>query len=161
MQSLRGHSSSVPADGMRIGEVARLLGTTTKTLRFYESIGLLQPPQRTASAYRRYDAEAVQAATLLIELRRLGLTLNELRQVLRAHGSSTRRQRLLAIMDEKLRAIYLELGVLQGRCDDLSARHQALLVTPRSRPPDCICDALLRPCECRPATLHPLAAKLA
>ena len=136
--------------GLRIGELAKLLGTTTKTLRFYEQIGLLAPTQRSESSYRLYGSEAVATARLVIGLRHLELTIPELQAVLRGDGSVTRRQRLTALMDERLRRMELELSVLQGRCDDLSARHAALLATPRSRPAQCVCDALLQPCTCVP-----------
>ena len=141
-------NSAVTPRGLRIGELAKLLGTTTKTLRFYEQIGLLEPVQRSESAYRLYGAEAVATARLVIGLRHLELTIPELQQLMRDEGVATRRQRLLALMDERLRRIYLELSVLQGRCDDLAARHAALLATPRDRPPQCVCDALLVPCTC-------------
>ena len=136
--------------GLRIGELAQLLGTSTKTLRFYEQIGLLEPAQRSDSAYRLYDAADVENARLVIGLRHLELTIPELQQVLGNDGGTTRRQRLLALMDERLRRMELELSVQQGRFDDLTARHAALLATPRSRPPGCVCDALLRPCNCAP-----------
>jgi DNA-binding transcriptional MerR regulator len=139
---------AVSPRGLRIGELARLLGTTPKTLRYYESIGLLGPPGRSESAYRLYDDEAVATARLVIGLRQLELTIPELSDLLHEDGKTTRRQRLMALMDEKLRRMELQLSVLQGRCDDLSARHAALLATPRDRPPQCLCDALLRPCTC-------------
>lgn len=142
-----------PARGLRIGELAKLLGTTTKTLRFYEEIGLLEPVQRSDTAYRLYDDAAVETARLVIGLRHLELTIPELQQLVHDDGITTRRRRLLALMDERLRKTYLELSVLQGRSDDLAARHAALLATPRDRPADCICDALLRPCTCRPFEL--------
>jgi DNA-binding transcriptional MerR regulator len=135
--------------GLRIGELAELLGTTTKTLRFYEQIGLLGAPRRSVSAYRLYDDEAVATARLVIGLRHLELTIPELQALLHADGKTSRRQRLLALMDERLRRMELDLSVLQGRCDDLAARHAALLATPRSRPPNCICDALLQACACQ------------
>jgi DNA-binding transcriptional MerR regulator len=135
--------------GIRIGELARRLGTTTKTLRFYEQIGLLGVAKRSEAAYRLYDDEAVATAQLVLGLRRLGLSPTEIQAVLGNDRQTTRRQRLLALMDEKLRQIYLELSILQGRCDDLGARHAALLATSRAQPQDCICDALLRPCTCR------------
>ena len=135
--------------GIRIGQLAKLLGTTTKTLRFYEQIGLLGRAQRSESAYRLYDDEAIESARLVLGLRHLELTIPELQDMMRANGKATRRQRLLALMDERLRHIYLELSILQGRCDDLAARHAALLATARERPPHCVCDALLRPCTCQ------------
>ena len=137
------------ARGLRIGELAKLLGTTTKTLRFYEQIGLLAPVQRSDSAYRLYDEDAVETARLVVGLRHLELTIPELQQLVHDDGTTSRRRRLLALMDERLRQSYVELSILQGRTDDLAARHAALLATPRDRPPDCVCDALLRPCTCR------------
>ena len=134
--------------GMRIGELAKLLRTSTKTLRFYEQIGLLGPAQRNPSSYRLYDEEAVAAARLVVGLRHLDLTIAEVQGLLRDEGRTTRRQRLMALMDERLRTMEIELSVQQGRFDDLAARHAALLATPRDRPPCCVCEALLRPCSC-------------
>ena len=135
--------------GIRIGALAKQLGTTAKTLRFYEQIGLLGPAGRSESAYRLYDADAVANARLVIGLRHLELTIPELQQLMRDDaGATTRRRRLLALMDERLRRMELELSVLQGRCDDLAARHSAQLATPRDRPPHCVCDALVLACCC-------------
>ena len=133
---------------MRIGELAATLGTTTKTLRFYEGIGLLGLAVRSESGYRIYDRAAQDRARLVLGLRRLDLSIDELQDLVRNDGTMTTRQRLLALMDEKLRNMYLQLSVLQGRCDDMAARHEALLSTPRDRPAECICDALFRPCAC-------------
>ena len=135
-------------NGMRIGQLADALGTTTKTLRFYERIGLLRPAVRSDAGYRLYDRTAMDRARLVIGLRRLEFSIDELQELLRDDGKMTTRQRLLALMDEKLREMFLNLGILQGRCDDLAARHEALLSTPRDRPPGCICDAMLRACTC-------------
>ncbi len=135
-------------DGIHIGILAKMLSTSTKTLRFYEDMGLLDPPGRSASAYRLYDDSTVARARLVVELRRLGLTIRELQELLHPDHAKTLRQRLLGLMDDKLRDMYLQLSVLQGRSDDLSARHEALLATPRSRCPECICDALFRSCTC-------------
>ena len=134
--------------GIRIGQLAKMLGTTTKTLRYYEQVGLLGLADRSNAAYRLYDDKAIERARLVLGLRHLELPIAELQDMMRADGMATRRQRLLALMDARLRFIYLELSILQGRCDDLMARHAALLATPRDRPPECVCDALLRPCTC-------------
>ena len=44
---------------MRIGELAATAGTTPKTLRYYESVGLLPPPQRTLNGYRDYPEHVI------------------------------------------------------------------------------------------------------
>ncbi len=141
--------------GLRIGQLAKLLGTTTKTLRFYEAARLLSPPTRNAAGYRVYDDAAVVQARRLLGLRRLDLSVRELQDLLASGAERTLRRSLLALMDEKLRDMYVKLGILQGRCDDLAARHQALLLTPRERPQRCICDALFAPCACGAGSAAP------
>ncbi|RUM52056.1 MAG: heavy metal-responsive transcriptional regulator [Methylococcus sp.] len=133
---------------LRIGQLANELGTTTKTLRFYEEIGLLDESTRSSSGYRLYDRKHVTNARLLIDLRRMGLNIDELKAFSSATNGDSLRQRLLALMDRKIGEMDLSLSVLQGRRDDLAARQQALLLTPRGRPADCVCDALLTPCSC-------------
>ena len=138
----------MPQSTLRIGQLAKQLNTTTKTLRFYEDIGLFNSIARSDAGYRLYDANSITQARLVIQLRALGLTLKELKELLNSKDARSFRQRVTSLMDEKLRDTDENLVVLQGRRDDLAARHQALLSTPRDRPADCICDALLSPCTC-------------
>ncbi len=68
---------------MLIGELAARLGINTKTIRFYESIGLLPDPQRTASGYRSYDDGVdVQRLTFIKSAQRLGLRLDEIKEII-------------------------------------------------------------------------------
>jgi DNA-binding transcriptional MerR regulator len=60
---------------MQIGELARLVGTTADTVRFYEKAGWLPRATRRRNAYRDYGEDEVDHLRLLIELRRLGLPL--------------------------------------------------------------------------------------
>lgn len=133
---------------MRIGELAKALGTTTKTLRFYEQIGLIDEPPRSSAGYRSYGPELVDQAHLVFGLRRLGLSIKEVQALLHADDGTTLRQRLMAAMAEKLRTIDVDLGVLQGRRDDFAARLDALLATPHDRPGDCICEVIGMRCTC-------------
>ncbi|HET9518488.1 MAG TPA: MerR family transcriptional regulator [Actinoplanes sp.] len=67
---------------MRIGELAALVGVTTRTVRHYHHLGLLPEPDRTPAGYRRYR---LRDAILLARVRRLtqlGLSLDEIRDVL-------------------------------------------------------------------------------
>ncbi|MPZ80650.1 MAG: MerR family DNA-binding transcriptional regulator [Actinophytocola sp.] len=63
---------------MRIGELARRAGTTTRTLRFYESQGLLTA-QRSANGYRDYDEGDLPLVTEIRTLQTVGLTLDDTR----------------------------------------------------------------------------------
>jgi len=65
---------------LRIGELARRVGTTTRTIRYYEELGLLgATPERAAGAHRSYGEDEVEHLDGLIRLRELlGLSLEEL-----------------------------------------------------------------------------------
>ena len=67
---------------MRIGELAERTGTTTKTIRYYESIGLVAEPGRTPAGYREYGESAVERLRFVREAQATGLTLTEIRSVL-------------------------------------------------------------------------------
>jgi DNA-binding transcriptional MerR regulator len=62
---------------MRIGELARELGVSTDTLRFYERDGWLPRPERADNGYRSYRQEDVEHLRLLLDLRRIDLPLEE------------------------------------------------------------------------------------
>ncbi|MFD9412698.1 MerR family transcriptional regulator [Streptomyces sp. NPDC059989] len=67
---------------MRIGEIAALVGVTTRAIRHYHHVGLLPEPERRPNGYRAYS---VRDAVLLARVRRLtelGLSLDEVRDVL-------------------------------------------------------------------------------
>lgn len=67
---------------MKIGELAARVGTTTKTIRFYESIGLLDEPDRTPSGYRDYGSAAVERLSFVKQAQATGLTLDEIGSIL-------------------------------------------------------------------------------
>lgn len=67
---------------MRIGELADRVGVTTKSIRFYESIGLLPAPERTSSGYRRYGAADAERVTFVKTAQRLGLSLDEIKEII-------------------------------------------------------------------------------
>lgn len=76
-----------PPTRRRIGEVAERLGTTPRTLRFYEEQGLVRPA-RTAGGARRYDETDVERFRLILRLADVGLSLQEIREIARARPES-------------------------------------------------------------------------
>ncbi len=60
---------------MRIGVLARQLGVSADTLRFYERSGLLPTPPRTDNGYREYGPAEAERIRLLLDLRRLDVPL--------------------------------------------------------------------------------------
>ncbi len=76
---------------MKIGELSRRTGATTKTIRYYEEIRLLPSPPREANGYRSYDEEAVDRLLFIRDAQATGLTLAEVASILelRGQGEST------------------------------------------------------------------------
>ena len=75
---------------MRIGELATATGLTVRTLRHYESVGLLEPVARTESGYRVYRMQDAERLYAIVTLRRLGLSLAEIRSTLGADAGQVR-----------------------------------------------------------------------
>ena len=75
-----------PTDSLRIGDVARLVGTTPRTIRYYEEIGLLaEAPARPSGRHRLYTSTEVERLREVMRLKDLlGVSLEELRTLLSA-----------------------------------------------------------------------------
>ncbi|MBR7828321.1 MerR family transcriptional regulator [Actinospica sp. MGRD01-02] len=72
---------------MRIGELARATGVSTRSLRYYEEQGLL-PASRSTNGYRDYSEQAVQVVAFIQDLYRAGLPSEIIRQILPCAGSA-------------------------------------------------------------------------
>lgn len=71
---------------MKIGELAHRADVGIDTVRYYERQGLLPPPQRLASGYRRYEPTAVARLRFVRRAKALGFTLAEIRELLALSG---------------------------------------------------------------------------
>jgi DNA-binding transcriptional MerR regulator len=67
---------------MRIGELAQRSGVPARTLRYYEAVGLVDPPARTASTYRDYSEAVIDRLVFIRSAQALGLTLGEIRGIM-------------------------------------------------------------------------------
>jgi DNA-binding transcriptional MerR regulator len=87
-----------------IQEIARLAGTTSRTLRHYDDIGLLPPSRIASNGYRHYDGQALVRLQRILLLRELGLGLPQIADVL---GSS--RDRDAAVSESSALETHLAL----------------------------------------------------
>src|SRR3990172_1764933 len=69
---------------LKIGEVARRTGVTLRTVRYYQSLGLLGEPVEVKSRMRMYPERVCQRIALIRDLRRLDLPLERIRVLLAA-----------------------------------------------------------------------------
>jgi MerR family copper efflux transcriptional regulator len=88
---------------LRSGELAKLTGVSTDTLRHYERLQVLPRPIRTAAGYRQYPANAVARVRMVRRAIAIGFSLDELARILRVRergGAPCRQVHALAL--EKL-----------------------------------------------------------
>ena len=111
---------------MRIGELARRVGTTTRALRFYESRGLLAAP-RAANGYREYGEDDIRLVREIVALREVGFSLDDTRPFVdclragNATGDSCADS--IAVYQRKL----IELEAVQDRLNQLRAAWETKL----------------------------------
>jgi DNA-binding transcriptional MerR regulator len=69
---------------LQIGEVAEQAGLSLRTVRYYEEMGLLTPEDRTEGGFRLYTPDHVERLGLIKQMKPLGFTVQEIREVLRS-----------------------------------------------------------------------------
>ena len=110
---------------MKIGDLSRATATKVTTVRFYEQIGLLETPTRTASGRRTYGIADVDRLNFVRNARRLGFTIEEIRSLLALADQPERdcaeaadiASRHLADVEQRLR----QLGALRDELAAMSA----------------------------------------
>ena len=107
--------TSVKVSGLRIGELASLAGVTTRTVRYYERLGLLREPSRDASGFRRYEPSALLDLAEIRRLQALGLRLLDVAALRDAASGVTDRDELLARLMEIDASIGREIAGLEAR----------------------------------------------
>ena len=116
------------AQTVTIGHVAKVTGVAAKTIRYYEEIGVLPAPTRTASGYRQYDEPGVQRVRFIQRARTLGLPLRNLKMLTAMLNGGPRpalRPRLLALVREQLAAVRDQIAglqLLQGELEQVLRR---------------------------------------
>ena len=105
---------------MKIGELARATGLTAKTIRFYEGEGLISDPPRTNSGYRAYADSDLIRVEFILKAKRLGLSLDEIKGILRLHDRSEPTcVHVRSLLEEKMAQIETVIQDLLGFKEEL------------------------------------------
>lgn len=67
---------------LTVGELAKETGLTTKTIRFYEEIGLIKQAERAENGYRNYPIEMIEELRIIKTVRDLGLPIPEIKKLM-------------------------------------------------------------------------------
>ena len=108
----------------KIGEVADQLGTTTRTLRFYEEQGLLHP-RRTARGTRLYSGHDWERARMILRLAALGIPLEEIRALVAARGASRSGDEASHRVHGLLSRLHREAEAQKAECEAIMAEIDA------------------------------------
>ncbi len=135
---------TLASTNLRIGDVAKLAGTTPRTIRYYEEIGLLAgAPERPSGGHRLYTHAEVERLREVMRLKELlGVSLDELKDLLTAEEARAavraqlrrddvhpeRRRELLA---EALGHIDRQLELVEHRASELANLRKELSATRR------------------------------
>ncbi|MCB5423688.1 helix-turn-helix domain-containing protein [Altererythrobacter sp. CC-YST694] len=112
---------------MKIGELAKATDTQVETIRYYERIGLLSAPGRSAANYRIYDPSHRSRLSFIRHSRQLGFTIDDIRSLLdladhperdcaEADNITTRHLRQVEAKISHLTRLRDELVRVSGRC---------------------------------------------
>lgn len=129
---------------MFIGELAERTGVSPKTVRYYEDIGLLSPPARTAAGYRNYDELAFDRLAFVKSARAAGLTLAEIRTVISIRDQGTAPcGHVVELLAQKERAVAEQVDTLQALLSELRRlRRRAAGLDPAACDPRRVCEVL-------------------
>ena len=107
---------------LNIGEVAELAGVTAPTVRYYESIGLLKKPARSAAGYRRYSDATVRDLGFIRKARALGFSLDEISEIIQLTRAGKRPcARVMVLAKQRLSDVDDQLRKLAAFRNQLAA----------------------------------------
>lgn len=106
------------AERIRIGDLAKQAQVTTRTIRYYEELGLLPHDEREEGDFRYYSEVHLQRLHKIDALKTMGLTLDEIKSVLDFYFSSPTgiegKQKVLGILESHLRETEEKITTLQA-----------------------------------------------
>jgi Cu(I)-responsive transcriptional regulator len=105
---------------LKIGDLAKATDTKVETIRYYEHVGLLAAPGRTAGNYRAYHAEHLNRLSFIRRARDLGFSIDQVRTLL---NLSDQKQRSCAAVDAIARE---HLAEVERKIADLTVLRREL-----------------------------------
>lgn len=108
---------------LQVGDLARLTGKTVRAIHHYEELSLIEPAARSKGHYRLFDREALVRIRWINKLQSLGLSLGEIRTLVRNREGSASAQQSA---DQLRRTYEAKLVEVRGRLQELAALEREL-----------------------------------
>jgi DNA-binding transcriptional MerR regulator len=113
-----------------IGELAKSLNLTTRTLRYWEEAGLIEAAPRSDGSNRFYTRDIAKRIRFIIKLKDLGLTIQDLQDLYTAYGEAKRTDRmipaLVQILDKHINLVDEKIASLGSLRRDIVEYRQRM-----------------------------------
>ena len=114
-----------------ISDLAIELGITTRTLRYWEEVGIIESVERQDGQTRGYTPYYVRRIKFILKLKELGLTIKELQDLYEAYGSAKETDRmiprLIDILDQHVTKIDEKISQLSSLRQDIAGYRQRMM----------------------------------
>jgi DNA-binding transcriptional MerR regulator len=117
---------------MQISDLAKALNITTRTIRLYEQMGLVEPPKRTEGGIRVYEKADIIRFKFVLKLKALGLSLQEMKELADLYYREQRlpekiMPRLIELLDSHLVNMRIKISQLRSLETEIAKYKQKIL----------------------------------
>lgn len=121
-----------------IGELAQTVGVTTRTLRYWEEVGIIESVQKSDGATRGYTPYYVRRIKFIMKLKELGLSIKEMQELYAAYGEAKQTERmiprLIEILDDHISMIDDKMAKLASLRKEIVEYRQRMAARVGTRP---------------------------
>lgn len=109
---------------VQIGELAKRLKITTRTIRYYEEIGLMGPTERLGGGTRTYNKDDILRLKFILKLKQLGISLKDIQELsdifdINAQNFHTITPKLIEILDQHISRVDEKIASLSSLRQDI------------------------------------------
>ncbi|WP_321367104.1 MerR family transcriptional regulator [uncultured Desulfuromusa sp.] len=110
---------------IQIGQLAKNLGITTRTIRYYEEIGLMGPTERLGGGTRTYNRDDVLRLKFILKLKELGISLKEMQEL--AENFDINQQSFGTITPKLLEILDVHIGKVDQKIANLASLRKEIV----------------------------------
>jgi len=110
---------------VQIGELAKTLGITTRTIRYYEEIGLMGPSERLGGGTRTYSRDDILRLKFILKLKELGISLKEMQEL--AENFDINQQSFGTITPKLLKILDGHIGKVDQKIANLASLRKEIV----------------------------------